>query len=67
MREKPAPPWRPCRGSRLSQSSIRLEIHAPFGEIILNKPGKRNALSVDMWAAIPELMQQIVAADDVDL
>ena len=49
----------------MSQSSIRLEINAPFGEIILNKPGKRNALSVDMWAAIPELIQRVVAADDV--
>ena len=49
----------------MSQSYIRLEINAPFGEIILNKPGKRNALSVDMWAAIPELIQRIVAADDV--
>ena len=49
----------------MSQSSIRLEINAPFGEIILNKPGKRNALSVDMWAAIPEMIQRIIAADAV--
>jgi enoyl-CoA hydratase/carnithine racemase len=49
----------------LSQSSIRLEINAPVGEIILNKPGKRNALSVDMWAAIPEMIQRIIAADAV--
>lgn len=49
----------------MSQSSIRLEINAPVGEIILNKPGKRNALSVDMWAAIPEMIQRIIAADAV--
>ncbi|KJS38650.1 MAG: enoyl-CoA hydratase [Hyphomonas sp. BRH_c22] len=49
----------------MSQSSIRLEINAPFGEIILNKPEKRNALSVDMWAAIPELMARVTAAEAV--
>ena len=51
--------------ARLSQPSIRLEINAPFGEIILNKPEKRNALSVDMWAAIPELIERVMAADTV--
>jgi len=51
--------------ARLSQPSIRLEINAPFGEIILNKPDKRNALSVDMWAAIPELIEQVEAAETV--
>jgi enoyl-CoA hydratase/carnithine racemase len=50
---------------RLSQPSIRLEINAPYGEIILNKPEKRNALSVDMWAAIPELIERVMAADTV--
>jgi enoyl-CoA hydratase/carnithine racemase len=49
----------------LGQSSICLEINAPFGEIILNKPEKRNALSVDMWAAIPELIERAAAAETV--
>ncbi|KCZ90054.1 enoyl-CoA hydratase/isomerase family protein [Hyphomonas johnsonii] len=51
----------------MSQPSIRFEIREPFGEIILNKPDKRNALSVDMWAAIPELIERAVAAETVKI
>lgn len=44
--------------------SIRLELAPPCAEIILSKPEKRNALSVDMWAAIPGLVAQAVADPD---
>lgn len=37
--------------------SIRLDSAAPLAEIVLNKPEKRNALSIDMWQAIPSLVQ----------
>lgn len=40
---------------------IRLDITAPIAEIVLNKPEKRNALSVEMWTAIPALIDQAVA------
>ena len=42
-------------------ASIRLDVSAPLSEIVLNKPAKRNALSVDMWAAIPGLVEKVVA------
>lgn len=45
--------------------SIRLDITPPFGEIVLNKPDKRNALSVDMWAAIPDFVNQATQNPDV--
>ena len=45
--------------------SIRLDIHAPIAELILNKPEKRNALGIDMWAAVPELIAQAEASDQV--
>jgi enoyl-CoA hydratase/carnithine racemase len=41
-------------------ASIRLDRAAPLAEIVLNKPEKRNALSVDMWAAIPDLVDEAV-------
>lgn len=41
--------------------SIRLRLAPPCAEIILSKPEKRNALSIDMWAAIPGLVDQAVA------
>ncbi|MEP1143215.1 MAG: enoyl-CoA hydratase-related protein [Henriciella sp.] len=41
-------------------ASIRLDFAAPLAEIVLNKPEKRNALSIDMWAAIPGLVKQAV-------
>lgn len=45
--------------------AIRLDITPPLAEIVLNKPEKRNALSVDMWAAIPNLVDQAVAHSEV--
>lgn len=36
--------------------TIRLDLAPPLAEIVLDKPTKRNALSVDMWAAIPALV-----------
>lgn len=44
---------------------IRLDINAPLAEIVLNKPARRNALSVDMWAAIPGLVAEANANPDV--
>ncbi len=46
-------------------AAIRLDIASPLAEIVLNKPEKRNALSVDMWAAIPGLVDQATANPDV--
>ena len=45
-------------------ASIRLDRAAPLAEIVLNKPEKRNALSVDMWAAIPDLVDEAVSDPD---
>lgn len=39
-------------------SFIRLHMNPPFAEIVLNRPEKRNAISIDMWAAIPGLIEQ---------
>ncbi len=39
-------------------STIYLDTNPPLAEIILNRPGKRNALSVEMWSAIPDLIGQ---------
>lgn len=46
---------------------IRLDVSAPLAEIVLNKPERRNALSVEMWAAIPGLVAQANANPDVKL
>lgn len=45
-------------------ASIRIDFAAPLAEIVLNKPEKRNALSVDMWAAIPGLVDRAIADPD---
>lgn len=44
--------------------TIRLEMSAPIAEMILNKPEKRNALSRDMWAAIPGIVEAFEENDD---
>ncbi len=46
-------------------ASIRLDLAPPFAEIVLNQPAKRNALSVEMWSAIPKLVAQATANPDV--
>lgn len=46
-------------------ASIRLDLTPPIAEIVLNKPKKRNALSVDMWAAIPDLVTAAIDNPDV--
>ncbi|MEM8635497.1 MAG: enoyl-CoA hydratase-related protein [Pseudomonadota bacterium] len=41
--------------------NIQLRSNPPISEIVLNAPEKRNAISVAMWAAIPELLAKAVA------
>lgn len=43
----------------MTQSRIRVEISDDIGELILNKPERRNALSSDMWAAIPDFVAEL--------
>lgn len=45
-------------------TAIRLDLKPPFAEIVLNKPEKRNALSVDMWAAIPGFVEDATRDPD---
>lgn len=47
--------------------SIRLDVQPPFAEIVLNKPEKRNALSIDMWAELPGFINQSVEHPDVSI
>ncbi len=42
--------------------TIRLDLLPPLAEIVLDQPSKRNALSLGMWAKIPELIAR--AAQD---
>jgi enoyl-CoA hydratase/carnithine racemase len=46
---------------------IRLDLAAPFAEIVLNRPERRNALSVEMWRAIPGLVAEANANPGVKL
>ena len=48
-------------------ASIRLDRAPPFAEIVLNKPEKRNALSVVMWAAIPDMVAAACADPDIKI
>ncbi|MEM1106423.1 MAG: enoyl-CoA hydratase-related protein [Pseudomonadota bacterium] len=44
---------------------IRLSLTPPFAELILERPGKRNALNHAMWQAIPAHMDQVGSARGV--
>jgi len=52
-----------CPG--FSMPPIRLDIKAPLAEIVLNRPERRNALSVTMWQAVPGLVAEANAHKDV--
>ena len=45
----------------MTSQRIRIEVSNGIGELILNKPERRNALSSDMWAAIPGRVKQLEA------
>ncbi|MEM9739283.1 MAG: enoyl-CoA hydratase/isomerase family protein [Pseudomonadota bacterium] len=44
---------------------IRLDIDAPLAALVLDRPDKRNALTHQMWSAIPGLIGQAVADETV--
>ena len=44
---------------------VRLDIRSTIAEIVLDRPEKRNALSIGMWAAIPGLVAEAVADQTV--
>ncbi|GAB5458762.1 MAG: enoyl-CoA hydratase-related protein [Henriciella sp.] len=46
-------------------TKIHLDTAPPLAEIVLNQPEKRNALSQDMWAAIPALVAKADADPEV--
>lgn len=46
---------------------IRLDLSGTFAEIVLNRPERRNALSVAMWRAIPGLVAEANADRQVKL
>lgn len=51
----------------MSTPPIRLDILAPFAEIVLNRPERRNALSLDMWDKIPAMIDTAVADSSVKI
>jgi len=44
---------------------IRLDIVSPIGEIVLDRPSRRNALSIAMWEALPDLVAQASGHADI--
>ncbi|MEO0818629.1 MAG: enoyl-CoA hydratase/isomerase family protein [Pseudomonadota bacterium] len=44
---------------------IRLETRTPLAELILDRPEKRNALTHEMWSAIPDLIARAEADEAV--
>ena len=45
--------------------TIRLEFALPLAEVILDQPQRRNALSLDMWAMLPDLIAEANAREGV--
>lgn len=46
-------------------AEVYLERHGPRADLVLNRPDKRNALNLAMWAAIPGLLAEVT--DDARL
>jgi enoyl-CoA hydratase len=45
----------------VSRGQVRVEREGPIGRLVLDNPERRNALSADMWRAIPIAMRDFVA------
>ncbi len=43
----------------MSESRIEVEVEAPIGWITFNHPERRNAMSFDMWRALPDAVQRL--------
>jgi len=50
---------------KLSTEKMRAEKDGAIGWMIFNNPARHNALSLDMWAAIPEILDVFEADDDI--
>ena len=44
---------------------IRVAQNGPLAEVIFDHPERRNAITADMWRAIPEIMRELEADDSV--
>jgi enoyl-CoA hydratase/carnithine racemase len=50
---------------RMAQPKIYAEREAAFGWIVFNQPEKRNAMSLEMWQALPDLIRDHVRDPEV--
>lgn len=48
-------------------SGLKLERRGGIAEIVIDRPEKRNALSFEMWASLPNLVAEVEADDSVGL
>ena len=46
---------------------LRLERRGEIAELVIDRPGKRNAMSFEMWSQLPQLCAQVDADDTVKL
>ena len=58
---------RRCHRNGAGTRRLIAEIHGSTGTLVLNAPQRRNALSLDMWQGIPEIVGRFEAdpTDDV--
>ncbi len=48
-----------------SPAPLSIEVTGPIGTLWLNRPDKRNAISLEMWAELPQLIGELEANDAV--
>ncbi|MFI7617289.1 enoyl-CoA hydratase/isomerase family protein [Nonomuraea terrae] len=44
---------------------LRLDTRGPIATLTIDRPAKRNAMNVEMWSALPSLVQEVAADDGV--
>lgn len=49
----------------MSEGQVRVSIEGPVCRIILDQPSKMNAMSFEMWSALPSAVKQAESASDV--
>jgi enoyl-CoA hydratase/carnithine racemase len=56
VQEPSAPRPSRARGGTLQRGHLRVETHGAVAVLTIARPGKRNALTAGMWAALPEVL-----------
>lgn len=65
MSDRPAEAKGERAEARGERAEARVEVEAPIGRLVIDHPARRNAMTLEMWQAIPDLCARLDGLDEV--